>query len=217
EVDVGTLDLFKCSQSLWRPIPSLRRDNNDAHCRLRQAATGKVLFGLLTPKQFYFACMFLLVISPVILIVPCNMIVETSRDLIYERIAGSNPDAIPLLRDRIVVGIKEINSALSLFTLCCGVCFVCCLSSINAYCVYGCYSSLRRRVGVLSPTTLRLYRSLVNSMVLECAICGTLGVGPICVAIVCFSVRSEWAKVIVQVCMEVASFYPMIMSYRLTA
>lgn len=34
------------------------------------------------------------------------MIVVTSRDVIYEKIADSNPEVIPLLRDRIVVGIK---------------------------------------------------------------------------------------------------------------
>lgn len=50
--------------------------------------------------------MFLLIISPVILIVPFNIVVETSRDVIYERFADSNPEVMPLLRDRFVVGIK---------------------------------------------------------------------------------------------------------------
>lgn len=72
-----------------------------------------MLFGLLTPKQLYFACMFVLVISPVILIVPCNLIVETSREVIYETIADSNPDALPLLQDRIVVGIKVCQALIS--------------------------------------------------------------------------------------------------------
>lgn len=83
-------------------------------------------------------------------------------------------------------------------------------SLIVAFCVYECYTSLRQNASLFSPKTLRLYRSLLNSLVLDMATCAFIGVLPVTgIIISVFMLRSEWASAAIQICMCVASFYPL--------
>lgn len=41
------------------------------------------------------------------------MVVETSRDVIYETLAANNPEVIPVLQDRIFVGINVCEAILA--------------------------------------------------------------------------------------------------------
>lgn len=96
------------------------------------------------------------------------------------------------------------SSTIVFMELFCGV-----FGILIACCVYGCYSALRSGKSTLSPRTLRLYKSLVNSLVLDLAFCLLLGATPIMVVVVAFSSRAAWASTATVICSSVAGFYPL--------
>lgn len=103
-----------------------------------------------------------------------------------------------------------MNHGWTLFAGCFTASFVITFSLLFGYCMYGCYASLRQNFGLFSPKTLRLYRALINSLVLDFTLCIFVAVIPVLVIILCvFALRSEWTSAVVQICMCVASFYPL--------
>lgn len=106
-------------------------------------------------------------------------------------------------------GIKGIDNAstLSIFVFLeffCGV-----FAIMIACCVYGTYSALRSSKSTLSARTLRLYKSLVNSLVLDLAFCLILGATPIMIFVIAFSLSATWASTATVICITVAGFYPL--------
>lgn len=76
-------------------------------------------------------------------------------------------------------------------------------------CAYGSYSALQSNKSALSPRTLRLYKSLVNSLVLDLAFCLLLGATPLMGIVVAFSSRATWASTAAVLCMTITGFYPL--------
>lgn len=109
----------------------------------------------------------------------------------------------------IIVLLQGMDNAWTLSTFVflevfCGV-----FAIMIACCAYGSYRALQRSKRTLSPRTLRLYKSLVNSLVLDLAFCLLLGATPIMVIVISMSSRATWASTATVICMTVAGFYPL--------
>lgn len=95
------------------------------------------------------------------------------------------------------------------WTLFAGGFILCCVGAVSlvvVYCVVECYAFLRRNASSFSPKTLRLYRSLVNSLMVEIAVCICAGAVPVAGIAISFA---DWASSVVHTCMCAGSLYPL--------
>ncbi|KAH7698936.1 hypothetical protein AAVH_33965, partial [Aphelenchoides avenae] len=103
-------------------------------------------------------------------------------------------------------GLDEASTRWALiFFECCCVLYV----SLIVFCTCGCYSALQANKHVLSTQTLRLYRILVNSLVIDLAFCLLLAIAPLLLAVATFSAHLSFASTATVVGATVASFYPL--------
>lgn len=79
--------------------------------------------------------------------------------------------------------------------------------AIIVACTYGCYSTLQANKRSLSHFTLRLYRTLVNSLVIDLVFCLLIGVTPLLLMFVGFTMRTNWASTVTVVCSTFTSLY----------
>ncbi|KAH7722878.1 hypothetical protein AAVH_09533 [Aphelenchoides avenae] len=176
--------------------------------RYCQSVSGNVLFGLLRPRQLLASAILLIGAVDLVALAGLNMIIvspTSTRSLLEDR----HPDLFELVSNRTLVSFRGIENVWTLSTFAfleffCGV-----FAVLIACCVYGTYSALQSSKSTLSAHTLRLYKSLVNSLVLDLAFCLVLGATPIMVGVIAFSSHAAWASTATVVCTTVAGFYPL--------
>lgn len=76
------------------------------------------------------------------------------------------------------------------------------------YCTYGCYSSLNDARHSLSTSTLRLYRRLVNSLLIDLAF-STIGLMPVIAVVAAVCAQAEWGSTAMIIAISVTGLYPL--------
>ncbi|KAI1691439.1 serpentine type 7TM GPCR chemoreceptor srh domain-containing protein [Ditylenchus destructor] len=134
--------------------------------------------------------------------------VISSQSELKEFLRANQPIIYSIAQNRNIVGIENSKSTFIYVVFCWATIVLLLYSATLTYCVYGCYASLQRGKSAFSSRTLMLYRSLVNALMIDVAICGVMVILPVVLCGLSMYFQLEWASTATLLAMSFASWYP---------
>lgn len=107
-----------------------------------------------------------------------------------------------------VFAVFQVKSGWIRYVYGCFLAYILTIVPLVAYCVYECYNSLGNVRQSLSKATLRLHRTLLNSLLIDLALSAVGGV-PVVTAVVALYTRAEWGSAAMVIASSVTGLYPL--------